>query len=147
MYKVCKTFRIPVGHRLMKNQELCQNIHGHNLKIQIQLAGMELDPNDMVIDFNELKRIVGETILDQFDHSTIFNDQDAENISFFQAHGYKTIILNGQEGHDPTAEVFCKYIFDNLMMMGMIQPGIMIDFVRIWENDDSYAEYSEFPMM
>mgnify|MGYP001089992700 CR=1 FL=1 len=83
MYKVCKTFKVPIGHRLSKHKGLCKNVHGHNLKLEIQLSCHTLDENDMVIDFGDLKYVVGD-FLSKFDHATIFNPTDIMNIEFFK---------------------------------------------------------------
>jgi 6-pyruvoyltetrahydropterin/6-carboxytetrahydropterin synthase len=138
MYKVCKTFRVPIGHRLSKHVGLCKNIHGHNLKIQIELFSHTLNENDMVIDFGDLKHYI-EDFLSKYDHTTIFNPNDKENIIFFKSQGYRIEFLS-IEDQDPTAEVLSKYIFDKLRTAFK---GCGISFVRVWENDNSYAEYSE----
>ena len=146
MYNVRKIFRVPIGHRLMKHAGLCKNIHGHNLKIEVQLHSSDLDENDMVIDFKDLKKSVT-NILNKFDHCTIFNSHDKENIQFFKNQNYKSIVLDGM---DPTAEILCRYLYlsigdelSNTKSKNSFPPVIYIDFVRIWENDDSMAEYKE----
>lgn len=138
MYKVCKTFKVPIGHRLSKHKGLCKNIHGHNLKLEIQLTAHTLNFNDMVIDFADLKKIVAE-YLEKYDHTTIFNPTDERNIQFFKEEGYRIEFISDSD-QDPTAEVLSKFLFDNLRDAF---PGKIVEFVRVWENDNSYAEYSE----
>jgi 6-pyruvoyltetrahydropterin/6-carboxytetrahydropterin synthase len=140
MYKVCKTFKVPIGHRLSKHKGLCKNIHGHNLKIEIELTTSDLDKNDMVIDFHELKSIAND-ILDKYDHTTIFNIKDKNNAAFFQTAGYRTAYISPLDV-DPTAEVFSRFIYDKLVERFNLD-NIYVGFVRVWENDDSYAEYME----
>ena len=152
MYSVRKIFRVPIGHRLMKHEGLCKNIHGHNLKIEVQLSCNCLNDNDMVIDFKDLKRIVSD-ILNEFDHCTIFNSYDENNIQFFTHQGYKCSTLSSND-QDPTAEIFCKYLLMTIdkkltdfnsrnQKVGSPLQTISVDFVRVWENDDSMAEYKE----
>jgi len=140
MYKVCKTFKVPIGHRLSKHAGLCKNIHGHNLKLQIQLRCDGLDANDMVIDFGDLKEIVKE-ILGKYDHTTIFNITDKANIDFFKDQGYRYEVIS-ESNQDPTAEVLSEYLY-KLLELRFNLDNIYVDFVRVWENDNSYAEYSE----
>jgi len=138
MYKICKTFKVPIGHRLSKHVGLCKNIHGHNLKIQVELMSERLNTDDMVIDFHDVKEIVNK-YLEKYDHTTLFNKADKENIDFFKKAGYRVRHIS-QTNEDPTAEVFSRYLF------GIFQQtfkDIQVGFVRIWENDDSYAEYTE----
>lgn len=150
MYSVRKIFRIPIGHRLMKHEGLCKNIHGHNLKIEVQLSCDRLNENDMIIDFKDLKSIVN-NILEKFDHCTIFNRRDEENIKFFQKQGYKFgYVFLGDV--DPTAEIISRSLFtlikDTILEKTFVNKHghsllVDVDFVRVWENDDSMAEYKE----
>ena len=48
--------------------------HGHNYVVDITIRG-PIDPDTgMVIDLAELKRIVGETVVDRFDHAELNAD-------------------------------------------------------------------------
>jgi 6-pyruvoyltetrahydropterin/6-carboxytetrahydropterin synthase len=140
MYKVCKTFKVPIGHRLSKHKGLCKNIHGHNLKIQVTLSRDELNEDDMVIDFHKLKEVVN-GVLDKYDHTTLFNINDIDNANFFTEAGYRVEYISMLD-EDPTAEVFSKYLWNKLTHEFRFD-GVAVDSVRIWENDDSYAEYME----
>jgi len=137
MFYVEKTFKIPMGHRLSKHKGLCKNFHGHNFVIKVKLASHILDGNDMVIDFSDLKSIVNR-ILGDFDHCMLLNDNDPMKEEFYKA--FRTWTFIG----DPTAETLCQYFFDRISLM-MTQQGIREDVklvsVKIWENDDSVAEY------
>jgi len=138
MYSVCKRFRIPVGHRLSKHRGACHNIHGHNLLIEVSMSSETLNSDDMVVDFHTFKDEVG-ALINKYDHATLLNPTDEKSIQFFKEAGYKTGFITS-ENKDPTAEVFCKFLFKNIeIMFG----ELIINFVRIWENDNSYAEYSE----
>lgn len=138
MYTVCKTFKVPIGHRLSKHVGLCKNVHGHNLRIDVQMSCLKLNSDDMVIDFHDLKDAVTE-ILDKYDHATLFNPTDTKNIEFFKNEGYKIEFIT-RENVDPTAEVFSKFLFDVLVKTF---PRHKVDYVKIWENDNSCAGYSE----
>ena len=136
MYRVEKTFRVPVGHRLSKHGGLCKNIHGHNLVIRVSFSTKETDSNDMVIDFSDIKKMV-KPILDEFDHSCLFNptDEVAKRLE-----GFKLVAITDTD-IDPTAEIFAKYLYDRILKL--VEPyGIGLDYVRIWENEDSMAEYT-----
>lgn len=137
MYRVEKTFRVPVGHRLSKHKGLCKNIHGHNLVVKISLSTLELNPDDMVVDFSDIKKIVN-PMLDEFDHACLFNPTD-ESASSLE--GFKIVNLHNYDDIDPTAEVFAKYLYDRIAKT--TDPyGIKLDYVRVWENENSMAEYT-----
>lgn len=138
MYSVCKRFRVPVGHRLSKHKGLCHNIHGHNLLIEVSMSCETLNDDDMVVDFHDFKDKVTK-ILDVFDHTTLLNPTDDQSIKFFKDADYRMEFITDQN-QDPTAEVFCEFLFKKIEE----EFGeLLINFVRIWENDNSYAEYSE----
>ena len=134
MYSVTKVFRIPIGHRLSKHQGLCKNIHGHNFKIEVKISRKELNENDMVIDFSDLKKIVN-GILDNFDHALMLNSGDNVCVSS------KTIYLK-KDGVDPTAERLAEYLYNEIKQKFFFDE-LRVNSVRVWENDDSYAEYVE----
>lgn len=97
----------------------------------------------MIMDFSELKEI-GENIFEMMDHATLFNPTD-ENLKFFQEHGFKTLTFPTKANEDPTAEVTCKWVY-RIFRAGLDERGledVTIDFVRMWENKNSMAEYSE----
>ena len=134
MYRIRKTFKFPFGHRLSKHEGLCKNFHGHNAKLEVQLMSLDLNENDMVIDFSELKKVVNELIIKDFDHSMVLNDSDKEKING------KKIYLNG----DPTAEVLSEHFYKILDEYFKVNNGdIQVEFVRLWENDGAFSEYSE----
>jgi len=137
MFTVEKTFRIPMGHRLSKHKGLCKNFHGHNFVIKVKVGSKELDENDMVIDFSDLKKLVNE-ILDAFDHSTILNINDPAKEQFFDL-GYRIWLLDS----DPTAEAFCKHLFHEISdaLKNLAKRDVYLVSVKIWENEDSVAEY------
>jgi 6-pyruvoyl-tetrahydropterin synthase len=92
----------------------------------------------MVVDFHDFKDKVS-TILDKYDHTTLLNPTDESSIKFFKDAGYRTEFI-ASSNLDPTAEVFCKFLFKAIES---VFGELIINFVRIWENDNSYAEYSE----
>jgi 6-pyruvoyltetrahydropterin/6-carboxytetrahydropterin synthase len=136
VYNVTRTFHVPVGHRLSMHKGLCKNIHGHNLKIQVSIRCFELNDNGMVIDFSDLKEIVN-NYLEAWDHSLLLNSRD--DLANYAQKNSKTFFTAG----DPTAENLCKYLFARISgELGIIQKTLTVNFIRIWENDDSYAEYN-----
>ena len=142
MYKIFKRFKLHIGHRLSKHAGRCHNIHGHNFVIEVQLKTNLLNKNDMVIDFHDMKTIINAEI-SKYDHVTILNSKDQKNIDHLSKIGYRLEFL--YEGDvDPTAEVLSRFLFVALRSLFISHGnGIGVDFVRVWENDDSYAEYSE----
>jgi len=137
VYNVTRTFRVPVGHRLSNHLGLCKNIHGHNLKIQVSVKIKTLNEKSMVIDFSDLKDIVNK-ILAELDHSLLLNNSDHEYINAVRGLT-KIVLINGE----PTAENLCYYLFVEITTKLLdLHPPLEVNFVRIWESDDAYAEYN-----
>jgi 6-pyruvoyltetrahydropterin/6-carboxytetrahydropterin synthase len=133
MYSVTKIFHVPMGHRLSKHQGKCHNVHGHNLKIEVTVQSRTLNENDMVIDFSDLKKVVG-NILESWDHGMFLNEVDEPNV--------KMICNMHTFNSDPTAEVLCKFLFEKLdnYFQGL-KIGLSVKEVSIWEADDSKSTY------
>ena len=70
MYTVFKDFTFAAAHAIRGHTGGCQNLHGHNYRVRVQVAATRLDALGMVIDFADLKRVVGE-VLGPFDHRLI----------------------------------------------------------------------------
>jgi len=149
MYKIERKFQFPAGHRLSKHKGGCFNLHGHNYLIYIGLKSSTLDDNDMIIDFSVLKDIAG-NYFNRFDHCFIINKNDSDWINpVVKKMGFKTEILD-DDGRDPTAEVmsekFYKYIqdiFNRMYHEGQIINLIKVDYVKVYETENSNATYSE----
>ena len=68
MYYVRKTLEISACHQLYLDYESkCENLHGHNWKINVFCRSEKLDSNGMVCDFTEIKRLIHGKI----DHTNI----------------------------------------------------------------------------
>ena len=137
MFSVTKTFRVSCGHRLSKHSGLCKNFHGHNLRIQVTVSSRSLNSDGMIMDFSELKGMVME-IIDDWDHALFLNVDDKELVDLMRDKGMRVLLTPG----DPTAERMCQELLFALRekFQARSKP-IHVRRVRIWENDDSMAEY------
>jgi len=83
MLFVSKEFSFDAAHYLVKYHGKCEKLHGHTYKLVVTVAGKK-DDEGMVIDFNELKRVVKNYVLNILDHSyinDILEQPSAENIA------------------------------------------------------------------
>lgn len=58
------------AHQLRGYKGKCENLHGHNYKIEIYARGRELDNIGLLVDFGELKKAADE-IVNYLDHRNI----------------------------------------------------------------------------
>ncbi len=124
MFEGCIEKTFAAGHSLRNYRGKCENVHGHNYRVQVTAAGPELNSIGLLLDFVELKKHVNE-IVDRLDHQFI---NDLEPFT----------VLN------PSAENMAKYFWDELSRTNFTSPGqapVGIAEVVIWETDTSIARY------
>ena len=84
MFELKVVTHFAAAHQLKMVAKKCENLHGHNWKIEVCVAGETLNDAGVLVDFGELKQNVSEIMtrldhnflneLDYFDdaHSTVF---------------------------------------------------------------------------
>ena len=80
-----KEFEFDAAHNLINYHGKCEKLHGHTYKLVVKLEG-EPDEEGMVFDFVELKNLVNEKIIKEFDHAYLNNiipQPTAENIAIY----------------------------------------------------------------
>lgn len=122
--EVSKDFEFSSAHFLPNYDGKCRNMHGHNYKLRVTVRGdvehFKGDPKEgMVLDFSELKRLVNENIIDQFDHAIL-------NIMI----------------EVPTAENIAMVIFQKLKKL-FAEKSYRVSRVDVWETSDSIASVFE----
>ena len=58
MFEVTIEQTFAAGHALRNYHGKCENVHGHNYRCQVTMAGEQLDPAGLLVDFIELKKAV-----------------------------------------------------------------------------------------
>ena len=122
MYELMVHTHFSSAHSLRGYQGKCEELHGHNWKVGVQIAAETLDNLGMVIDFKVLKQELHQ-IIQRLDHKHL-ND-----IPPFDA-------LN------PSSENIAFYIFQELKK-SLTHDRIIVAKVTVWESDDSSTSYSE----
>lgn len=73
MFTVQRTFTFDSAHKLPNYEGKCANMHGHTWTLTVIIGVDELLHHTFIMDFNTLKSIVQEHILDKLDHQ-VLND-------------------------------------------------------------------------
>src|SRR5579864_5215663 len=89
MFQVSVEETFSAGHALRGYKGKCENPHGHNYRVRVDVAGERLDSIGLLFDFVYLKRILRE-LIGAVDHKFL-NDQapfdlinpSAENLAKF----------------------------------------------------------------
>ncbi|MBX9580424.1 MAG: 6-carboxytetrahydropterin synthase [Gemmataceae bacterium] len=131
MFRVTKEIHFCYGHRLLDYAGKCRHLHGHNGKAVIAVEAPALDRLGMVVDFGEVKRLVGRWIDDTLDHTMLLH-RDDPIIPELRKAGERYIELDV----NPTAENIARLIFDHAA-----GAGLPVVEVTLWETENSFATY------
>lgn len=70
MYEVMIQAEFSSAHALRNYRGKCENLHGHNWKIEIYVCGKSLDNTGLLVDFKELKTAT-KKVMDKIDHKVL----------------------------------------------------------------------------
>jgi 6-pyruvoyltetrahydropterin/6-carboxytetrahydropterin synthase len=132
MFRVTREIQFCYGHRLLDYDGKCRHLHGHNGTAVITLHGDKLDSRGMVVDFSDLKRVVGGWIDTTLDHTMLLHKDDPV-LPLLQQKGERVHVLDV----NPTAENIAKLIYDYA-----VAEGFPVVEVRLWETPSCYATYA-----
>ena len=141
--KVTKEITFDVAHMLSYYEGKCANLHGHTYKLQVTLKGNVDDETHMVLDFNILKDVLNQSVIDVFDHAIIFSDPKLRNEAedklciWAKIYGKKyAVIPNGKTTCEDMAPYIRELISENLLSR---QIKAVVS-VKLWETPTSFAE-------
>ena len=67
MYEVSVEETFAAAHNLREYKGKCEDLHGHNYKVRVVLAGPELDRVGLLYDFVQLKQVI-QSVIRSLDH-------------------------------------------------------------------------------
>ncbi len=108
------------AHQLTMVAKQCENLHGHNWKVEVCVAGEKLNDAGVLIDFGELKSFVAE-VIDELDHKFL----------------NELACFNG----NPSSENIAVYIAEQLQQK-LDGTGIRVSRVTTWESENAAATYT-----
>jgi 6-pyruvoyltetrahydropterin/6-carboxytetrahydropterin synthase len=124
MFEITVEYSFAAGHALRGYQGKCENIHGHNYKLEVTLCGNKLNSVGLLMDFVDLKAIIKE-IVKRIDHQFL-ND------------------LPPFDRLNPSAENMAKYFFDEIRAK-LGENETRLKRVKVWETEVTAASYSDSP--
>lgn len=133
MFRVMKGIQFCYGHRLLDYKGRCANPHGHNGKVEVELASEALDTCDMVYEFADLQAIVKKWIDENLDHRMLLRHDDPL-LAPLRKLGEPVYVME----RNPTAEAIAEAIYRFAK-----EQGLPVTQVRLWESDTACASYSE----
>ncbi len=131
MFKVTKHIDFCYGHRLLNYSGQCRHLHGHNGRVEIEIASDKLDVRGMVVDFSDIKTAIKTWIDETLDHRMLLCKDDPL-LPALKHHRELVFVMD----QNPTAENIAKLIFDHAR-----SKGLPVTEVRLWETPTSFAAY------
>ena len=120
MFELKVLTHFAAAHQLKMVATKCENLHGHNWKIEVCVGGKELNAAGVVIDFGELKAHLSE-IMDTLDHKFL---NEVESF----------------KGGNPSSENIARYIAE-VLQKKIDDSAVKVMRVTAWETDNACATY------
>ena len=121
MFEVSVEQTFAAGHALRQYKGKCENVHGHNYRVQATFAGERLNEIGLLVDFVEVKRLMS-VVVDYLDHRFINDLEPFDNVN-------------------PSAENIAKYFHDEISA-GLEGAGdAQLIEIKLWETDICSATY------
>jgi len=108
------------AHQLKMLASKCENLHGHNWKIEVYVTGKTLNEAGILIDFGELKNHVAD-IIATLDHKFL------NELEYFK---------DGK----PSSEKIAVYIAETLQKK-LVDTPASVSRVTAWESENASAAY------
>ena len=129
-----------MGHRVYKHEGKCNRLHGHRYCAEVTCKAAkhstDLDNLGRVIDFGEVKRVLGGFIDDNWDHRTMLLYEDPLVETLADATDHLITVAD-----NPTAENIAKLIL-SIGNKTLACYGINVVRVKVWETPNCWAEAS-----
>lgn len=144
--QLVKELRWEMAHRLPFYQGLCGRIHGHSYRAQVIITGELRSATGMIMDFKDVKRILGGWIDENWDHRLMLATSDplVKNKPLLEALGEeaKDIVV---VPFPPTAEFLAAHLgeakFPQILSRWAGFEKLQVTGVNIWETASACAEW------
>lgn len=120
MYELKVVTRFAAAHQLTMVGTKCENMHGHNWKVEVYVRGKKLDKAGVLVDFGVIKKHVAE-IMTMLDHKFL------NELDYFKE-------------KQPSSENIA-YLVATELQQRINNSAVSVSRVTAWESDDAGATY------
>ncbi|MFH1090867.1 MAG: 6-carboxytetrahydropterin synthase QueD [Pseudomonadota bacterium] len=121
MYELKVIGCFAAAHNLRNFYGRCEDLHGHNWRVEVYVASDVLDEAGLVMDFGVIKKHLA-GVLEEIDHKYL------NELEFFKE-------------NNPSSENIARYIFQRLAPMFSQGPARLVK-VSAWESENACATYA-----
>ncbi|MGB9606000.1 MAG: 6-carboxytetrahydropterin synthase QueD [Bryobacteraceae bacterium] len=124
MFEISVEETFSAAHALRGYRGKCENVHGHNYKVQVTLQGERLDGAGLLVDFVEAKQWLRAAV-EQLDHRLLNDVPPFDRVN-------------------PTAENMARHFYQEIehALQASGHAGrVRLARVRVWETETAAATY------
>ena len=121
MYELSIETQFAAAHQLRGYKGKCENLHGHNWRVQVSISSEKLNSIGIVLDFHDFKQMTNE-ILAALDHTNL-----NEVFPFTEI--------------NPSSENIARWIYESAQKR--FEDLVKVNSVTVWESENSSATYYE----
>ena len=140
--RITKHFDFESANALYGYDGKCKNIHGNRYHLYLTVIGIPIEnkedlKNGMVMDFGDLKEIVKNDIITQFDHAVVLNENSPhkELADTISDHSHKVVLVPYQPTSANIPFDFAERIQKQLPQNALLHS------LKLYETANSYAEW------
>ena len=122
MFEVTIIKSFSAAHLLAEIGGKCEELHGHNFKVEVTVGAPKLNSEGILIDFRLVKKWL-KNILDEMDH------QHLNDLPFFA-------------GKNPSSENIAYTIY-KAMQAKVKGEEVKVLHVKVWESENAAVTYKE----
>jgi len=123
MFEVSVEETFAAGHALRNYHGKCENVHGHNYRVRVTLAGDRLDRAGLLVDFVEVKKLI-HAVVERLDHRFLNDVPPFDELN-------------------PSAENMARYLYQEIGKGLPPDSPARVSEIKLWETDTSIATYRE----
>jgi 6-pyruvoyltetrahydropterin/6-carboxytetrahydropterin synthase len=137
--RITKEFSFEMAHQLEGYDGQCSNIHGHSYRLFVTVIGTPASDSSspkygMVMDFTDLKRIVGEHIVSKLEHALML--RQGCKIAEALKNIYTKIVC---VAYQPTCENMVIHMAQ--ILSKQLPQSVQLHSVKLHETQTSFAEW------
>jgi 6-pyruvoyltetrahydropterin/6-carboxytetrahydropterin synthase len=117
---VIKEQDFSAAHFLREYHGKCEQLHGHNYRVQVSVGCDELDAEGLVVDFAVLKDAM-QAVIGRFDHQLLNDVPPFDKLN-------------------PTLELLARHIAEEVARR-IDDDRVRVTACRLWETDRNCAHY------
>ena len=122
MYTLKVKSHFDAAHYIRDYEGKCSRTHGHRWEVEVAYRGKELDRRNILVDFKVIKDLLGGLLDKYLDHYFLNETFSESNV---------------------TAEYLVSWIYKKLMEVELLDSGVVLAQVTIWESPECSVTYTK----